>query len=61
MLAKTAAGYNGLVSELLLHDKEFRMFLRMNIETYEVRKFVLISICATMWWRGEGLTGPKSG
>ena len=61
MLAKTAAGYHGLVSELLLRDKEFRMFLRMNIETYEVSKFALISMCATMGWRGEGLTGPKSG
>ena len=52
--------YHGLVSELLLHDKEeFRIFLRMNTETYEVSKFVLIR-CATRCGRGRGLTGPKS-
>ena len=52
--------YHGLVSELLLHDKEeFRIFLRMNTETYEVSKFVLIR-CATTCGRGRGLTGSKS-
>ena len=30
------------MSELSLHDKEeFRMFLRMNTDTYEVSKFIL--------------------
>ena len=53
--------YHGLVSELLLHDKEeFRMLLRMNTETYEVSKFVLISRCPTKWGRGGSLTCPKS-
>ena len=54
MLDKTVAGgkaqslYHGLASELLLHNKqEFRMFWQMNSDTYEVRKFVLISRCAT--------------
>ena len=32
--------HHGLVSELLLHNHdEFRMFLRMNTEIYEVSKF----------------------
>ena len=36
--------YHELVSEPLLHDKEeFRMFLRMNTETYKVSMFVLMS------------------
>ena len=48
MLGKTVAGYHGLVPELLFHDKEFRKLLQMNTETYEVRKFVLINMCATM-------------
>ena len=48
MLGKTVAGYHGLVPELLFHDKEFRMLLQMNIERYEVSKFVLINMCATM-------------
>ena len=48
MLGKTVAGYHGLVPELLFHDKEFRMLLQMITETYEVRKFVLINMCATM-------------
>ena len=61
MLGKTVTGHHGLVFELLLHDKELRMFLRMNTETYGVSKFVLITMCATMWGRGGGLTGPKSG
>ena len=61
MLGKTVTGYHGLVSELLLYDKKFRMFLRMNTERYEVSKFVLISMCVTMWGRGGGLTGLKSG
>ena len=40
--------YRGLVSPLLLHDKEeLRIFLQMNTEPYEVSKFVLISTCAT--------------
>ena len=53
--------YHGLVSVLLLQDKdEFRMFLRMNTDTYEVSKLVLISRCVTSWERGGGLTGPKS-
>ena len=58
MLGKAATGYHGLVSKLLLHDKEFRMPLRMNTETYDVSKFVLIS---KFVGRGGGLTGPKSG
>ena len=53
MLRKTVTGYHGLVSELLLQDKEFRMLLGMNTETYEVSKFMLISMCATMWERGR--------
>ena len=53
--------YHGLVSVLLLQDKEeFRMFLRMNTDTYEVSKLVLISRCVTSLERGGGLTGPKS-
>ena len=47
MLGKAVADYHGLVPELL-RDKEFRMFLRMNTETFEVSKFVLIRMCATM-------------
>ena len=57
MLGKTVAGYHGLVPELLLHDKKFRM----NTETSEVSKFVLIGVCATRWGRGRGITGRKSG
>ena len=57
MLGKTVAGYHGLVSELLFHDKEFRMLLQMNIERYEVSKFVLINMCATMWGRKEASPG----
>ena len=54
--------YHGLFSELLLHDKEeFKMFLGINTETYEVIKFVLISRCLTRWRSGAGLTDPKSG
>ena len=53
---------HGLVSKLLLHDKkEFRIFLRMNTETYEVSRFLLISTCATRCGRRGSLTGPKSG
>lgn len=59
MLGKTVAGYHGLVPELLLHEKVFRMFLRMNTEKYEVNKFVLTSMCVTMWRREESLIGPK--
>ena len=45
---------HGLVFELLLHDKEkFRMFLRMNTDTYEISKFVLVR-----WGDGEGETSP---
>ena len=61
MLGKTVAGYHGLVPELLLYNKKFRMFLQMNTETSEVSKFVLISVCATRWGRGRGITGRKSG
>ena len=61
MLGKTVVGYHGLIRELLLHDKEFRMFLQMNTETNEVSKFVLISVCATRWGRGRGITDRKSG
>ena len=54
--------YHGLVCELLLHDKEeFRMFLRIYTEAYEVSKFVLISKCATRLRRGGDPTNPKSG
>ena len=53
--------HHGLVSELLLHSKEeFRIFLRMNTETYEASHFLLISRYATRWGRGGGLTCPKS-
>ena len=45
MLGKTVAGFHRLFAELLLHDKELRMFLRMNTEAFEVSKFVLISRC----------------
>ena len=55
MFGKTAAGYHGLVSGLLLCDKEFRIqFLRVYTETYRVSPFVLISMCTTMWGEGEG-------
>ena len=54
--------YHGLFSALLLHNKEeFRMFLRMNTETYEVSEFVSISRCTTSCRRGGGLTDPESG
>ena len=60
-MGKTVTAHHGLVSELLLQDKEFRMLLRRNTETYEVSKYMLISMCATMWERRRDLTGPKSG
>ena len=68
MLDKTVVGwkaeslYHGLASELLLYDKEeLRMFWRMNTDTYEVSKFVLIGRCATRWSIVGNLTDPQSG